>query len=319
MKKLGIYVLVCLAGVASVVTAEGVVCPEGRWMTTLPHEDCHQFHLCLFGRSVELKCPFGMYWDAIDGGCTSVEAKSCLNVRQNGDPPQPPVETTSWPPMPPVETTTVEDTETPEETDETPEVTDETPEETDETPDETATPPFSTTGGTPTPPFSTTDGATPTPPVSTTGGQPTPPVSTTPDESETGTPPEVTTTTPEGIETDTPPEVTTSEPEETTTDGVQTGTPPMVTTTEAEVTTVPTTLPPTTLPPTTLPPSPTPPTCPADGIHYFPDPQACNRFFLCQNGQLIHMMCAPGQIFDQTYLRCRHDGVCTLYGWLEQH
>ncbi|XP_055703942.1 mucin-2-like isoform X2 [Phlebotomus papatasi] len=333
MKRLACWLLVCLGSVATVLGSDDIVCPEGRWMVTLPHEDCHQFHLCIFGRAVELKCPFGLYWDPIEGGCgRSVDVSCVKDIAARQEPPQPPIETTSFPPQPTIETTTPEEeTETTDET-ETPGETDETPEETTVS-EESPTPPFSTTGNTPTPPFSTT-GATPTPPVSTTGAQPTPPVSTTPDGSETGTPPEVTTESTEetttGVETGTPPEVTTSEPGTTgaetttttttttvvptTTTGIPTGTPPEVTTSTGGTATPPeVTTPGVTQPPTT----PGPPTCPPDGIHYFPDPQACNRFFLCQNGQLIHMMCAPGQIFDQTYLRCRHDGVCQLFGWLQ--
>ncbi|XP_059608228.1 mucin-2-like [Phlebotomus argentipes] len=274
-----ICLLVCLANAA--VLTSGVECPEGRWMTTLAHEDCHQFHLCLFGRAVELKCPFGLYWDPIEGGCGRKVDVSCIAVEmRQEDVPQPPVETTTFPPQPDIETTTGAEEETSPEDETSPE------EETSPEDGETPTPPFETTGNTPTPPFSTTGGDL-TPPVSTTGSQPTPEVSTT--GTDVATPPESTT----GGETGTPPESTTG--------GEETATPPESTTPDLPETTTGGT-----------PPPPTPPKCPPTGIHHFPDPTSCYRFFLCQNGELINMMCAPGQIFDQTYLRCRHDGVCAL-------
>ncbi|GAB0087786.1 hypothetical protein DMENIID0001_021330 [Sergentomyia squamirostris] len=287
----------CLAGVASVVASDA--CPEDRWMVTMPHKDCHQFYVCVFGRSMELKCPFGLYWDPIEGGCGRKVPLSCeveVAPRVDDEVPHPPISTTSWPPHPDFDTSPATETE---ETDTT-DATDTTDGDTTIEGDASPTPPFSTTGNTPTPPFSTT-GETPTPEVSTTDAQPTPPVSTTPDENETGTPPEATTSpeveTTTEVDTGTPPVNTTGEYETTT--EVETGTPPVNTTGEYETTTA-------------QPPPVTPPTCPAQGNHFFRDYTSCSHFFLCQNGQLIHMMCAPGQIFDQTYLRCRHDGVCVL-------
>ncbi|KAF5306588.1 hypothetical protein FQR65_LT07315 [Abscondita terminalis] len=39
---------------------------------------------------------------------------------------------------------------------------------------------------------------------------------------------------------------------------------------------------------------------------YFPDTEDCRYFYLCSNGVPIHIMCAPGTVFNSSLNVCVH-------------
>merc|ERR1712213_191542 len=39
--------------------------------------------------------------------------------------------------------------------------------------------------------------------------------------------------------------------------------------------------------------------CPDEGIHVYPDPQSCNRFYKCEKGQASLETCENGLLFDE--------------------
>ncbi|KAF5306587.1 hypothetical protein FQR65_LT07314 [Abscondita terminalis] len=52
------------------------------------------------------------------------------------------------------------------------------------------------------------------------------------------------------------------------------------------------------------------PTCPVPDPPfgaYFPDPDDCRYFYLCSNGEAIHVMCAPGTIFNPALNACDYE------------